>query len=397
VSAVIRILTVAAFLVSASLIAQQPTGPVRTVVLSATPPVTTTQVAAIEQQILASPGDLELRAQLLRLYAAGSAQPGLNYRAARLDQIRYLINEAPASSLAGSSLAYVGSATGPYPDPGDHAAMASLWIAETNSHFDDTKILLNAIRFLGIEDKSQDENLYRNAIAARPADVEVAASLGFFYATGLVAADTLDGRVLATRTTAVDSSWTDHCRAQLDSSTNPHVLMGASIALPNVAMRRTGGGPAYEAWVQYSEELRNRVSAIDPVAAGAGAMPIEFRIFAAESAPPPPDPPTTRASPASPDEIRVGANVMAANLISNPAPEYPPLALQAGIQGVVRFQARIGTDGKIKTLQLVSGPPLLVQAAMQAVQQWTWRQTILDNAPVGVITTVEVPFTLPAR
>ena len=266
-----------------------------------------------------------------------------------------------------------------------------------NSHFDDTRILLNAIRFFVIEDKVQAERLYTAAIAARPADEVVAANLGFFYAAGLVAADTLDGRVLANRTTAVDSSWTNHCRAQLDSSTNPHVLMGASIALPNVAMRRVGGGPAFEVWVQYSEELRNRASAIDPVAAGSGSMPFEFHIFATESAPPPPDPPTTTANPAPPGEVRVGANVMAANLISNPAPEYPPLALHAGIQGVVTFQAHIGPDGKINTLQLLSGPPLLVEAATEAVRQWVWRQTILHNAPVGVITTIEVPFTLPAR
>jgi TonB family protein len=379
----------ALFVISLSLFAQQ----IRTAIISADPPVSSSQIAALEQQILVNPGGLDAREQLLRLYGAASAQLRDSYRASRLNQIRYLITEAPSSPLAGSTLAYVSSTTGPYPDPGDHAAMASLWFTQANSHFDDTKILLNAIRFLSIEDKAQAENLYTGAVAARPADVEVVSRLGFFYAAGLVGADTMDGRVLVTRAAATDSSWTDHCRAQLDSSTNPHVLMGASIALPNLAMRRTGGGPAYEAWVKYSEELRSRASAIDRVAGGAGAMPVEFQMFANESSAA-----AGQTAPlAPPGEIRIGANVQAANLLTSPAPAYPPLALQAEVQGVVKFDARIGPDGRLRSLQLLSGPPLLVQAAMQAVQQWTWKPTLLNGQPIGVLTTVEVPFTLPTH
>ncbi|HWE52735.1 MAG TPA: energy transducer TonB [Bryobacteraceae bacterium] len=371
-------------------------------VISAGPPVGSAQIALLEQQVSASQGDLGKLEQLLTLYAAASTQPGTDYRVARLNQIRYLVNEAPASALAGSTLAFVGSANGPYPDPVDHAALASLWFAQANSHFDDTKILLNAIRFLSIEDKPQAENLYTGAVAARPDDVEVVARLGFFYAAGLVGADTMDGRVLMTRPPAVDSNWTDHCRAQLDSSTNPHVLTGAAIALPNLAMRRTGGGPAYEAWVKYSEELRTRAAALDRGPAGPRPMPAEFGMFATESSAaaqqnigPPRGIPAQ--APPTPAEIRVGPNVQAANLILNPAPVYPPLALQARVEGAVRFEARIAPDGTLKSLQLVSGPPLLVQAAMQAVQQWRWKPTLLNGQPVGVLTTIDIPFTLPGN
>jgi TonB family protein len=301
--------------------------------------------------------------------------------------------------LAGSSLAYVGSANGPYADPGDHSAMSALWFAQANSHFDDPKILLNAIRFLGVEDKDRAENLYTGAIAARPNDVDVVARLGFFYAAGLVGADTMDGRVLVERPAAVNTNWADHCRSQLDSSSNAHVLIGASIALPNLAMRRTGGGPAYEAWVKYSEELRNRASAIDRAMAG---MPVEFGMFAAESQsaggqnvlPATAHPAIARQSPG---EIRVDEKVQAANLVSSPAPAYPELARQAGVQGVVHLQAHIAPDGSVKSLQLVSGPPLLVQAALQAVQQWKWQPTLLNGTPIGVLTSIDVPFTLDAH
>ena len=58
--------------------------------------------------------------------------------------------------------------------------------------------------------------------------------------------------------------------------------------------------------------------------------------------------------------IRVGGNVQQAKLVNQPKPVYPPLARQARISGVVRFNAIIGTDGRIQNLTLVSGHPLLV-------------------------------------
>jgi len=86
--------------------------------------------------------------------------------------------------------------------------------------------------------------------------------------------------------------------------------------------------------------------------------------------------------------------VQQANLIKQPKPVYPPLAKAARVQGTVKFQATISKDGTIENLQLLSGPPLLVQAAMQAVQQWQYKPTLLNGDPVEVITTIDVNFTL---
>ena len=77
--------------------------------------------------------------------------------------------------------------------------------------------------------------------------------------------------------------------------------------------------------------------------------------------------PVKEDKPTTPQRIRVGGNVQEANLIRKVTPSYPPLAKQARIQGMVRFTAIIGKDGTIQNLQLVSGHPLLVQAAMEAV------------------------------
>jgi protein TonB len=87
--------------------------------------------------------------------------------------------------------------------------------------------------------------------------------------------------------------------------------------------------------------------------------------------------------------------VQAANLIHKVDPVYPPLAYQARIQGTVRFTVIIGRDGRIQNLQLLSGHPLLVEAARQAVSQWEYRPTLLNGSPVEVVTQVDVNFTLP--
>ena len=113
-------------------------------------------------------------------------------------------------------------------------------------------------------------------------------------------------------------------------------------------------------------------------------------------APPPPPPPVKKEpeKPKNPDRIRVGGNVIAANLLKKISPVYPPLAKQARVQGTVRFTAIIGRDGAIQNLQLVSGHPLLVPAATEAVKQWVYRPTMLNGEPVEVITQIDVNFTL---
>ena len=92
--------------------------------------------------------------------------------------------------------------------------------------------------------------------------------------------------------------------------------------------------------------------------------------------------------------IRVGGNVQSAKLVRQPKPAYPPLARQARISGVVKFNAVIAKDGTIQNLTMISGHPLLVQAATEAVRQWVYQPTLLNGEPVEVITTIDVNFTL---
>jgi len=96
----------------------------------------------------------------------------------------------------------------------------------------------------------------------------------------------------------------------------------------------------------------------------------------------------------APKRIRVGGQVQTAKLVNKVTPVYPPLAKQARIQGTVRLQAVIAKDGSVVELQVLSGHPLLVQAALDAVRQWRYHPTLLNGEPVEVVTTVDVIFTL---
>ncbi|MBC8167310.1 MAG: energy transducer TonB [Bryobacteraceae bacterium] len=114
-------------------------------------------------------------------------------------------------------------------------------------------------------------------------------------------------------------------------------------------------------------------------------------ISAAPLQPPPPPPPGTYLVPS---QIRVGGNVQAAKLVRKVEPVYPPLAMQARIQGVVRFNVVTGKDGRISNMTLVSGHPLLVPSATESVRQYEYQPTLLNGQPVEVVTQVDVNFTL---
>lgn len=107
-------------------------------------------------------------------------------------------------------------------------------------------------------------------------------------------------------------------------------------------------------------------------------------------APPPPTTPKSRAS----GPIRVGGVVAEANVIRRVQPVYPPLAKSARVQGAVEFTAVISKEGRVEKLQLVSGHPLLVSAAREAILAWQYRPTMLNGEPVEVLTTITVNFKL---
>ena len=100
--------------------------------------------------------------------------------------------------------------------------------------------------------------------------------------------------------------------------------------------------------------------------------------------------------PAAPARIKQGGEVTAASIITQTRPAYPALARQARIQGTVVLHAIIDKEGKVAQLEVVSGHPLLVQSAIEAVKQWRYKPTQLNGDPVEVDTTIQVTFTMGA-
>jgi len=110
--------------------------------------------------------------------------------------------------------------------------------------------------------------------------------------------------------------------------------------------------------------------------------------------PAPPPQPVTPQPAAQQAPVRVNEGVQSAKLIFGPRPAYPPLAKQARISGTVRLAARISADGHIRDLRVMSGHPMLVPSALDAVGQWVYKPTLLNAQPVEVLTEIMVNFVL---
>ena len=110
-------------------------------------------------------------------------------------------------------------------------------------------------------------------------------------------------------------------------------------------------------------------------------------IIPSQTAIPAPAPRETRApAPAPTSQLRP------AELISRKAPEYPAIAVQTHASGEVKVHAVIGADGRIKSVQAVSGPAVLQRAATDAVRQWVYKPTMLNGVAVESETEVVLTF-----
>jgi len=124
-----------------------------------------------------------------------------------------------------------------------------------------------------------------------------------------------------------------------------------------------------------------------------GGLPggvLDSIVSASSSAPPPPPPPKE----VTPTRIAVGGDVQKSKLINQVLPVYPRMAQQMRIQGTVRLHAIISADGRVTELNFVSGPAQLMQAALDAVKQWRFSPTTLNNTPVQVECVFDVKFVL---
>ena len=169
---------------------------------------------------------------------------------------------------------------------------------------------------------------------------------------------------------------------KVQTAAPPSVQATPEVSQPSPAKARAFVPPP-------TQQKREQAAIIDapPALANAPVTPLGVALPARLTplSPPP---------PSAPQQIRVETNLQAANLIKKVVPIYPGLAKSAGIEGIVKFTAVIGTDGKIQNLKVISGPTPLVEAASDAVKRWVYRPTLLNGQPVEVITQISVNFTI---
>ena len=114
----------------------------------------------------------------------------------------------------------------------------------------------------------------------------------------------------------------------------------------------------------------------------------------AQTAPRPEPAPAASLSDSAPSPLRIRGNAQIPRLLLQVAPMYPPLARQVRISGIVRVHLVIAGDGSIREAAVVSGHPLLQQAAIDAVRKWRYEPTSVDGKPVEVEKQVDVVFEL---
>jgi protein TonB len=183
------------------------------------------------------------------------------------------------------------------------------------------------------------------------------------------------------------STWANLAPRPVPVTTSAAVRTPSTIRVPKIY---------YPAAQQSSHEMRH--IDVAPITDGSGVwqavpaltMPAPVSLPSA----PPVKPPAPVAVKRPSGPVRVGGDVESAKLIYSPHPAYPQIAISTRSQGTVRLEAIIAADGKIRNLRVLSGPPLLVRAALDAVQEWKYQPTLLNGTPVEVVTEIAVNFTL---
>jgi protein TonB len=105
--------------------------------------------------------------------------------------------------------------------------------------------------------------------------------------------------------------------------------------------------------------------------------------------------PVIQRKPAAPTgPVKVSSGTIAGTIIDKPAPVYPQIAKSAHVQGAVILHAIISKQGTIEQLSIISGSPMLANAAKDAVARWRYKPYILDGVPVEVETSITVNFQL---
>lgn len=343
------------------------------------------QARELEAQIARQPEDLSARARLLAYY----------YYNMKVDDFvrhaQWVIEHHPESQLAASELVLGAQWSVGFMDPSKadavQKAMQQLWREQAERHISDARVVGNAGRALKHADPAESERLLLRASQIDPGNAVWRRSLAELYADA-IRADfyAAAGLTMFPWARVASTGFADHARAALATSTESELvgLTGAELARfvvnmhesvkdrePQLAEARQQVADAAKSLLLRANAVQpgreEWLRAVDDLDRGTWKQPLQM------------------AAPVKP-----APTMRAVTPVEAPEPEYPALARQARIQGVVRFHVRVDGQGQVANITVLNGHPLLVPAAMQSVRRYTYQPTGAEFE-----TTADVNFALP--
>jgi TonB family protein len=344
--------------------------------------MTSEQVTALEQELATNPENETARGRLLDYYtfnefctqAIRSGLPpapecrdrDVQTGSRRIQLILWLIDHHPESDLAKMSLMF------PQLDPNVYEDFRNRWLTQVNLHPNDARVLVNAAG--AVRGWQERIDLLKRARTLDPA--VGTAPLAQLYSSILVSVN--------------EPGLAAQVRNELQSSTD--ITLVGSVArqvVEDAATKAVGHTRTSDSYALriLATELVTHAQTLEPqnrewsdFMEGVNRLPVGSV------------PPAAETAPAGVQTIRVGGMVSKANLQESPAPDYPPLAKAAGVQGTVKLQIRVGADGHVKEATAISGHPLLIQAAKDAALRYVYKPTMLNGQAAEVLTDVEIVF-----
>ncbi len=337
-------------------------------------------VARMEAQLRSNPLDADTRMKLLFHYSKGNNAEATARHAAFLVENQPELSGAVIATQMLAGMLNLGMID-PQRSESELQRLAAIWKRHASERGNNAAVLANAAQILQLaRDHFDAEDCLQRARKLEPSNPRYLRQLAALYAGAL-----LNPRPSEPFLTKV--------KTELDTTPDAGLLLAVGEILA------PGATPSYvktpEQQRQYVESTKRRAVMAEQYlkraqSFGADSARVQQafdRMAAAGSMKP-------EVNPDPPKRITVGGRVQERMLVEQVAPKYPPLAKQARISGTVRFTALIGKDGYVESLTLVSGHPLLVGAAKEAVERWRYKPTLLNGEPVEVVTQIDVNFTL---
>jgi len=335
-------------------------------------------VADIQSAIDANPNDIALRMQLIVFFGANGMDKPFT------DQVLWLIQHDPSIPSLGE-VRYLFPPIKPFSDTYREQIQAA-WEDAVATNPDSVQVLLNAASFLEKTDQIRGLELLRKAQAIDPKqkqfDYDIAAIYAAAEMQGLSPA-TLNNIQIAPETGS-------RLRADVANSQDPALLTEVGRTLAELA--HPIGGKVQE---QRGLELIHRAVLLDPTNPEWKRALKLADLSQAMASPPLSVERTATVELKQSSGVMLSPSAAEAGLITKVDPIYPPEALAAHVQGIVQFTATVGADGTITQLQLVHGPPELVQAAKDGVLKWLYHPAMQNGQPIPFVTEVMVSFKLP--